>query len=47
MLCMVHAKVAAVSVEGEDGADAILGIDVDVSRLGKGQVENLLEPWQT
>ena len=34
------------SVERQHGADAVLGVDVDVPRLGQGEVEDLFEPGQ-
>ncbi len=29
------------AIEAEDGADAVLGVDLDVSRLRQGQVQDL------
>ena len=47
VLGVVHAEVAAVAVEREDGADAVLRVDVDVARLGQRQVQDPLVPRQT
>ena len=47
MLGVVHAEVATMAVEGEHCADAVLRIDLDVARLGKGEVEDLLVPAQS
>ncbi len=47
MLGVVHAEVPPVAVERQDGADAVLRVDVDVSRLRQGQVQDLFEPGQS
>ena len=46
VLGVEHAEVPPVPVEREHGADAVLRVDVDVPRLGQGEVEDLLEPGQ-
>ncbi len=38
VFCVVHAEVAAMTVEGEDSPDAVLRVDVDVARLRQRQV---------
>ena len=47
MLGVVHAEVPPVAVERQDGADAVLRVDVDVPRLRQGQVQDFLEPGES
>ena len=46
MLGVVHAEVPPVAVERQDGADAVLGVDVDVARFRQRQVQDLFEPGE-
>ena len=44
---MIHAEIPPVAVKRQDGSDAVLGVDPDVSWLWQGEVEYLLIPGQT
>ena len=47
VLGVVHAEVPPVAVERQDGADAVLGVDVDVARFRQRQVQDLFEPGES